>query len=145
MPCQPASGACSESIGVYRCPNKKVDAVVAYTNSLPAGAFDAIVNCTGIAKDPTATVNPVRSLLDQGLARIDPLHTGIDVAFDCAVVNRRGFPSQRLFAVGPLTRAAFWEIVAIPDICNQCVRLAERLVGNADRISEPHFLLRLRR
>ena len=31
--------ACSESMGVYRCPNKKVDAVVAYTNTLPAGAF----------------------------------------------------------------------------------------------------------
>jgi putative selenate reductase molybdopterin-binding subunit len=31
--------ACSESIGVYNCPNKKVDAVVAYTNTVPAGAF----------------------------------------------------------------------------------------------------------
>jgi putative selenate reductase molybdopterin-binding subunit len=31
--------ACSESLGVYHCPNKKVDAVVAYTNTVPAGAF----------------------------------------------------------------------------------------------------------
>jgi CO/xanthine dehydrogenase Mo-binding subunit/aerobic-type carbon monoxide dehydrogenase small subunit (CoxS/CutS family) len=31
--------ACSESISVYNCPNKKVDAVVAYTNTVPAGAF----------------------------------------------------------------------------------------------------------
>jgi CO/xanthine dehydrogenase Mo-binding subunit/aerobic-type carbon monoxide dehydrogenase small subunit (CoxS/CutS family) len=31
--------ACGESIAVYNCPNKKVDAVVAYTNTLPAGAF----------------------------------------------------------------------------------------------------------
>lgn len=31
--------ACSESISVYNCPNKKVDAVVAYTNTIPAGAF----------------------------------------------------------------------------------------------------------
>ena len=30
---------CGESIGVYNCPNKKVDAVVAYTNTVPAGAF----------------------------------------------------------------------------------------------------------
>jgi putative selenate reductase molybdopterin-binding subunit len=28
-----------ESLGVYNCPNKKVDAVVAYTNTVPAGAF----------------------------------------------------------------------------------------------------------
>jgi putative selenate reductase molybdopterin-binding subunit len=31
--------ACGECIGIYNCPNKKVDAVVAYTNTLPAGAF----------------------------------------------------------------------------------------------------------
>jgi putative selenate reductase molybdopterin-binding subunit len=31
--------ACSESISVYNCPNKKVDAVAAYTNTVPAGAF----------------------------------------------------------------------------------------------------------
>jgi CO/xanthine dehydrogenase Mo-binding subunit/aerobic-type carbon monoxide dehydrogenase small subunit (CoxS/CutS family) len=31
--------ACGESIGVYNCPNKKVDAVAAYTNTVPAGAF----------------------------------------------------------------------------------------------------------
>jgi uncharacterized NAD(P)/FAD-binding protein YdhS len=30
--------------------------------------------------------------------------------------------------VGPLTRSAFWEIIAIPDIRNQCAELAERLV-----------------
>ena len=31
--------AVSESISVYNCPNKKVDAVAAYTNTVPAGAF----------------------------------------------------------------------------------------------------------
>jgi putative selenate reductase molybdopterin-binding subunit len=31
--------ACGESIGVYRCPNKKVDGYAVYTNNVPAGAF----------------------------------------------------------------------------------------------------------
>ncbi|WP_050419266.1 molybdopterin-dependent oxidoreductase [Bradyrhizobium tropiciagri] len=31
--------AVSECISVYNCPNKKVDAVAAYTNTVPAGAF----------------------------------------------------------------------------------------------------------
>jgi putative selenate reductase molybdopterin-binding subunit len=31
--------ACGECLGVYNCANKKVDAVVAYTNTVPAGAF----------------------------------------------------------------------------------------------------------
>jgi len=31
--------ACGESLGVYNCPNKKVDAIVAFTNTVPSGAF----------------------------------------------------------------------------------------------------------
>jgi uncharacterized NAD(P)/FAD-binding protein YdhS len=100
----------------------------------------AIADCTGIAKDPDATINPVmRGLFDHGLAQIDPLRIGIEVAPDCAIVNRWGLPSRRLFAVGPLTRAAFWEISAIPDIRNQCVQLAEHLIKAADRTSLPVF------
>lgn len=30
---------CAESISVYRCPNKRVDAQAVYTNNLPSGAF----------------------------------------------------------------------------------------------------------
>lgn len=88
-----------------------------------------VVDCTGIVRNPGTTTNPaVRSLLDQGLARADPLHIGIEIAANCAIVDRSGSPSRRLFAVGPLTRAAFWEIIAIPDIRKQCAELAARLV-----------------
>ena len=31
--------AVAESIGVYNCPNKKVDGIAAYTNTVPSGAF----------------------------------------------------------------------------------------------------------
>jgi len=88
----------------------------------------AVVDCTGIVKDPRATTNPaVRSLFDQGLARVDPLSIGIEIDGNCAIVDANGTPSHRLFAVGPLTRAAFWEIIAIPDIRNQCTGLAALL------------------
>ena len=30
---------CHESLAVYRCPNKKVDAYAVYTNTVPSGAF----------------------------------------------------------------------------------------------------------
>jgi uncharacterized NAD(P)/FAD-binding protein YdhS len=99
----------------------------------------AIVDCTGIVKDPLASANlAVRSLFDRGLARVDPLHIGIDIGPDCAIVNRDGVPSRRLFAVGPLTRAAFWEIIAIPDIRNQCAALAAKLA----RVSETSIAAR---
>ncbi|MGJ4939395.1 FAD/NAD(P)-binding protein [Bradyrhizobium sp. HKCCYLS1011] len=104
----------------------------------------AIVDCTGIVRDPRATTNvAVRSLFDQGLARPDVLRIGIDITPDCAIVRADGLPSQRLFAVGPLTRAAFWEIMAIPDIRNQCAALATQLLQGRpamlpDMISPAH-------
>jgi uncharacterized NAD(P)/FAD-binding protein YdhS len=107
------------------------------TQSIQVGA---IVDCTGLVRDPCATTNPaVLSLFDQGLARVDPLGIGIETSADCAIVSRDGVPSRRLFAVGPLTRAAFWEIVAIPDIRNQCAQLAAELV----RINEQDRLDRI--
>ena len=70
----------------------------------------------------------LRSLFAQGLARVDSLCIGIDVGFDGALIDREGAPSRRLHAVGPLTRSAYWEIVAIPDIRNQCAELTSHLV-----------------
>ncbi|MGJ5179096.1 FAD/NAD(P)-binding protein [Bradyrhizobium oligotrophicum] len=88
----------------------------------------AVVDCTGIVLDPGATANPaLRSLFAQGLAQVDPLRIGLQADGDCALIGSSGAPSRRLFAVGPLTRPAFWEIIAIPDIRNQCAALAQRL------------------
>jgi uncharacterized NAD(P)/FAD-binding protein YdhS len=87
-----------------------------------------IVECTGINPIPHDTSNPVlRSLFDNGLARIDPLGMSLDATNECALVDASGQPSTRIFAIGPLTRATFWEIVAVPDIRNQCHRLAEHI------------------
>jgi uncharacterized NAD(P)/FAD-binding protein YdhS len=99
----------------------------------------AIVDCTGIVKDPGASNNAaVRSLLDHGLARIDPLRIGIEVTPDCAIVDQHGSPSRRLYAIGPLTRAAFWEIIAVPDIRQQCAELAARLRSVSLSDNEPN-------
>jgi uncharacterized NAD(P)/FAD-binding protein YdhS len=69
----------------------------------------------------------LRHLLAQGLARPDALGIGLDVTGECAIVDRAGQASPVLFAVGPLTRAAFWEIMAVPDIRVQCADLAHAL------------------
>jgi uncharacterized NAD(P)/FAD-binding protein YdhS len=84
-----------------------------------------VIQCKGIVTNPLETTNPVlRNLFDQRLARADPLRIGLDVTESCALIGQSGRASQRLYAVGPLTRAAFWEIVAIPDIRQQCAKLA---------------------
>jgi len=112
------------------------------TTTVDCMQVGAVVDCTGIVKDPRATTNPaVRSLFDQGLARVDPLRIGIETDGSCAIVHHDGTPSRRLFAVGPLTRAAFWEIIAIPDIRNQCAELASLLARAA---AEPELARRWR-
>lgn len=91
---------------------------------------EGIVDCRGIVADPTRSENPViASVLAQGLARTDALRIGIDVSINCAVLDVAGSPSRRLFAIGPLTRASFWETIAIPDIRNQCATLARHVRG----------------
>ena len=87
-----------------------------------------VVQCTGIGTDPFTSSNPlIRELVASGLGRADPLGLGLDVTTDCAVVDRQGRPSTQIFAVGPITRSALWEITAVPDIRNQCALLANRL------------------
>ena len=87
-----------------------------------------IVKCTGINPIPHNTTNPVlRSLFDNGFARIDSMGIGLDSTNNCALIDTSGEPSTRIFAIGPLTRAAFWEIVAVPDIRAQCHRLTEHI------------------
>ena len=91
-----------------------------------------VVKCVGVAVAPRDSANPVlQYLLEQGLIRPDPIGIGLDVTPDCAVIDRSGKPSAKLFAIGPLTRGRFWEIVAIPDIRVQCAELAQRIASRA--------------
>jgi uncharacterized NAD(P)/FAD-binding protein YdhS len=96
-----------------------------------------IYDCTGITSDLAAASNPiVRALIDRGLARPDPLRIGLDVTEACAIVKTDGQPSERLYAIGPLTRGAFFEIDAIPDIRVQCAMLAKRLTARAGQVAQ---------
>ena len=88
-----------------------------------------IVTCVGVSVPPQDSANPVlRNLLHDGLIRPDPLGIGLDVTVDRAVIGRTGTVSDRIFAVGPLTRGRFWESTAIPDIRVQCATLAQRIL-----------------
>jgi uncharacterized NAD(P)/FAD-binding protein YdhS len=87
-----------------------------------------IVSCRGLTSDPRRSSNPlVAQLVADGYARADPLGIGLDVDNDCAVVDASGRASERLFAVGPMSQAAFWESIAVPDIRLQAASLARRL------------------
>ncbi len=94
--------------------------------------FARIYDCTGLFQDIERGSNPLlRSLAARGAIRPDALRIGVDVTTQCAVIARDGAVSDRLFALGPLTRGTFFEIEAVPDIRVQAAALAERLGTSA--------------
>jgi len=89
-----------------------------------------VINCSGPSADFDRITHPlIRSLLADGTARPDALRLGLDVTGTCALLHEDGAISRRLFAVGPVTRGAFWEITAVPDIRRQCELLAQHLAA----------------
>lgn len=88
------------------------------------------VNCTGPLGDLRRTSDPLLcQLAGCGAIRPDPLAIGIDVDRQCHAIARDGSAQQRLFVVGPMTRGAHWEIVAVPDIRRQVWALAREMTG----------------
>ena len=91
-----------------------------------------VIDCTGLATDYTRFEDPlIRQLLGDGLARPAPLRLGIDCTSLGAVVDRDGQPSRSLFAVGPITRGALWEIIAVPEIRAQAEQVATTVLTAA--------------
>jgi uncharacterized NAD(P)/FAD-binding protein YdhS len=78
------------------------------------------VNCTGpLGAIGRSEDGVLRSLFDAGLARPDWLGMGLDIDRKSRVTG-----AERLWAVGPLTKGRFWEIVAVPDIRGQVTEVA---------------------
>lgn len=90
--------------------------------------FRRVLNCIGPQGDLARTDEALlQRLLARGLVRPDAAHLGIDVDPQHRVIGAGGDVSDRLLAVGPMTRGAFWEIVAVPDLRVQAWSLARRL------------------
>jgi uncharacterized NAD(P)/FAD-binding protein YdhS len=89
-----------------------------------------VVNCTGPEGSIAQVEDPlICQLLAEGQARADALGIGIDVDGQSRVIDAGGGASKRLYALGPLTRGTFWEIVAVPDIRSQARRVAEAIAA----------------
>ena len=80
-----------------------------------------VVNCTGPLHAMSDSRNPLlRSLIDSGAARPDQLDIGLAVD-----EKARAIGSDRLWALGALTKARYWEIIAVPDIREQVAAVAQ--------------------
>ncbi|GAA4259145.1 FAD/NAD(P)-binding protein [Dactylosporangium darangshiense] len=88
--------------------------------------FGAIVNCTGPSGAASSPLG--RALLEDGLARRDATGIGLDVDGLGRLIDRDGEPVERLFAVGPVRRGAWWETTAVPEIRAQASALGRHLL-----------------
>jgi uncharacterized NAD(P)/FAD-binding protein YdhS len=89
--------------------------------------FAAAFNCTGPLGDLTHTRDLLlRQMLDEGLVRLDELRMGL-------AVDQHSRAGRRAWAVGPLTKGCFWEIVAVPDIRGQAEAVAADIVRELTR------------
>lgn len=83
-------------------------------------------NCTGPLHSMTHTRDPLlRSLLDASAVRPDHLGIGLEIDGACRA-------AEHLWAMGPLTKGRYWEIIAVPDIREQAAEVAadiERELG----------------
>jgi uncharacterized NAD(P)/FAD-binding protein YdhS len=88
-----------------------------------------LIDCTGLNGDVGQIDQPLlKQMLENGLIRADPLRLGLHVTADGAVIDRAGAAAADIFAIGPITKGAFWEIVAVPDLRIACEAMAERLL-----------------
>jgi uncharacterized NAD(P)/FAD-binding protein YdhS len=89
------------------------------THEMRTETFGYAFNCTGPLHSIAHSKDPLlRSLLDEG--RIRPDHLGIGLEID--ETNRAG---EHLWAMGPLTKGRYWEIIAVPDIREQADQVAD--------------------
>lgn len=85
----------------------------------PARRFSYIFNCTGPLGEISRTRDPLlRQLLDAGEAQADELSIGL-------AVDAQSRVSERLWALGSLTKGRYWEMIAVPDIRHQAAAVAE--------------------
>ena len=89
---------------------------------------DLVVNCTGptgqLARSKDALV---ADLARQKLIRADRQDLGLDVDGAGRLISVNGEASATLYSIGPVTRGAFWEVTAVPDIRLQAAALARHL------------------
>jgi uncharacterized NAD(P)/FAD-binding protein YdhS len=78
-------------------------------------------NCTGPLGTLSRTRDPIlRQMLEEELLWTDAL--GIGIAVDG---RSRVTASRNLWALGPLTKGQFWEMIAVPDIRGQVAQVAD--------------------
>jgi len=101
-------------------------------------SFDAVVNCTGPDHANVVDTNPVlRSLSAAGLICPDPFGLGLQTDLLARAVGQSLEPSHNLFVAGPLARAAFGELMGLPQVSQHAALVAREV---AKLVNNPTFV-----
>ena len=99
------------------------------TSRIGEGRFAYMINCTGPLGTISRTRDPMlKGMLADGLARPDELGIGLDVDARSRVTG-----AERAWAMGPLTKGRYWEIIAVPDIRGQAAAVADDIAMELGR------------
>jgi uncharacterized NAD(P)/FAD-binding protein YdhS len=101
--------------------------------------YAAVINCASLQCDPDQAPGLTADLRRQGLLRPDSLRLGLDVDESFRVLGSGGAPTPGLYAVGPLTRAAVWEAVAVPDLRVHTATVARTILSDLKTRGEAGF------
>lgn len=91
--------------------------------------FAYVINCTGPLGTISRTRDPMlKGMLEDGLAKPDDLGIALDVDERSRVAG-----SSRAWAMGPMTKGRYWEIIAVPDIRGQAAAVADDIAMELGR------------
>jgi uncharacterized NAD(P)/FAD-binding protein YdhS len=87
--------------------------------------FDTIINCTGPDHSRVTETNPaLASLKAAGLITPDPHGLGVQTDLAARAIDAGGAAQPRLFVSGPLARAAFGELMGLPQVSQHAALVA---------------------
>ena len=99
------------------------------SSRIEGGRFAYMINCTGPLGSIARTRDPLlKAMLADGSARPDQLGIALDVDDRSRVAG-----SERAWAMGPLTKGRYWEIIAVPDIRGQAAAVADDIAMELGR------------
>jgi uncharacterized NAD(P)/FAD-binding protein YdhS len=103
-------------------------------DSVDAGSFDLVVNCTGPAPACTPGWSPlVDALAARGLLRANAAGLGLDLTPDGRLVGADGSPARDIHVLGAARRGVEWEVAAVPDLRRQVAALVTHVAAHSRR------------
>ena len=94
---------------------------------------DTVVNCTGPNYNiSTSTMPLIKQLSNDGLLKQDSMKIGLELDDQYQLIDSHGTPVNRLYYVGPMLKARYWEAIAVPELRGHTLDLAKIILAEIE-------------